>query len=442
MTIFEQIEFGHKLLETKKFQKTIDLSNKLCREIKETRMQEVDYLEVKFQILIMKVIAQGDIGNIHESIETAKKLISIAKSQKKLDNLGTAYYYLGFATWNNEEYQNAVVNFEKSIDNFTKHGDADKLGEAYFRISGFLISASVFDISTDYLLKSITCFEKSKNNYKKAECFDLLAHLYLENEEFNKSENYLSKSLMIFKEIKLPLEVSRVYSNIGYLNFLKKKYKKAIKYFHKSLEVSESVLDNASLEITYANLADAYLNSKNYNKAIHYFDLSKNIIEKQGGKETEIAKILWNTGIAHFGLKEFQNSINSYLHGIELIENTDNFALLSIMYEYLAYAYYIIRKYSESEDSYKNAIQLAHKLDNKERLADLYFKLANLYSRMKMFEKAISNYEIVKVTISDFENNHKIITSANKHIKQMQKYLKKRMNKSNSKWGFFKKNGL
>ncbi|HEX7413888.1 MAG TPA: SpoIIE family protein phosphatase [Bacteroidia bacterium] len=240
------------LMTKKKDNKVEELENSQKRlaysyETKDTSIIVFNLVEIG--------ILYGELHDTTKAMEYFRKAILFdekSKSRGKFQQV-TSYIYesIGAIYKNNNDFKNALVNYQKSLSKAEE--EKDKGGARRFLESiGYVYNKlSDYDKAIDYTLRSLKIAEEMKDKGMIAWAYVNLAEIYKNQRNYQKAKNYSEKALVLFKKQldvsnvrKLELLTSQIDSASGNGNDAYKHYKQYIilRDKLKGEEVSKAVI--------------------------------------------------------------------------------------------------------------------------------------------------------------------------------------------------------
>lgn len=190
---------------------------------------------------------------------------------------------------------NAIENYEKAYDLFSKNGDQDKCITSLNRIGNRTMDIGNVLSDTSYFFKAIKIYSKAfviantiHDNIKIINSYVNLADAYNILGVKTQNNSYFFHSLDYSLH---GLSLARESNNINYegLNFINigdsydklKLYSKAIHFYEAALQKYEQIGDKGWMQNTYSYLSKSYYSLKNYDRAIYYTKKSIDISKEQ-----------------------------------------------------------------------------------------------------------------------------------------------------------------
>jgi len=273
----------------------------------------------RFQLAIVKVLAEGDNLNMaeeilltstsedHSEFYYAESLLAMAdillrksfwsnsnnlidKAKEiftKLDNkigLAKCENLYGTSYGERGEVQLAKNHFLKGID-LLKNNVAGKL-EAELE-TAFAILENIcgnFDASKEHFYKALHTFEKLNEQKRIAELNHNIGMLYLESEEYEKAVNEFDKGIAV--AIKGNFKTILSISYLGKANALLylEDYNNTAEYCYKAMDIAINIEDKLTIADVYRVMGILERKLNHYNTSESYFQISLRLNEELGNK--------------------------------------------------------------------------------------------------------------------------------------------------------------
>lgn len=316
----------------------------------------------QFKVLI-------DISNIYArvNLDSSKAYANRAfELSEKIENDSLkikALMFLGHTSWERGSYNDAIENFEKSLEISTSIKDTTTIADAYNGLGIVYSKLGKLNTSIDYYFKTLNIYEKLNDSLGMAATLLNVAWDYRKLEEYQKSIKYNNQSLQIYSFLKDSLHIAMVNNNIaGSLNELGK-YKEALRFSEKS---------------------------KDYFLKLNY--------------ERYTAYPITNIAISNDSLHNYEIAKENYIKAIELHTVNREPYELAFLSNAFANLSYNLKDYNLAVLKGKEAIKYAKEIDAIEFIASSSKTLAKTYEKLNQLSK--SN-EYLKLYI---KHNDSVIT--------------------------------
>jgi CHAT domain-containing protein/uncharacterized protein HemY len=234
--------------------------------------------------------------------------------------------------FDNEDYTNAIFNYEKYIEIIKKQNGIKKLD--YITAIDYLgylhLLNGEYELSEFYLIKAKKYFRlRLKNQPGYASCLKHLGDLYYEIAQYKTAELYYLKALAIYtgsKEIE-DYNISICCQGLGLLYIALGDYKNAEHYLTKSLQVIEKIygVNDLNFGSILSNLASLYFLMEEYNTSIIYFTRSLEIkkSEKFINRVSYFDELI-GLGLNYYIIGDYKLAESSYNEALEIYKNSSS----------------------------------------------------------------------------------------------------------------------
>ena len=304
---------------------------------------------------------------------------------------------------------------------------------------GESIEATSIDMSLNYYHQALLAAQKIKNNHLVLSALNDIGVAYIESNKFDSAIIMFEKAILVANDLMDTLRVARITANIGNVHLHQQDRVMAIESYLKSARIWEKCKDQKGLPLLYANINQLLTDQKEYGKAIEYGDkailLSQRLgddfsmtnalinlsntfgstgqpekqiqllnqalpLAKKGESIEQIATIYFNIGDYFFRKKEYQHSLDNYLHCYSYSQHMDNQYHLCTTYAALAAVYF---KLGDNENALKNIVlaeELANKVGARADLKEIYQTRAEIERKAGNYKLA-ADYFTKRITVSD-----------------------------------------
>ncbi|WP_417201487.1 tetratricopeptide repeat-containing sensor histidine kinase [Bizionia sp.] len=299
-----------------------------------------------------KIKVFGDLGwyygniNIDSSFFFTKKGLELSIETKNQQGLGQSYNDLGIIFYRTSQYDDAIINYKKSL-NFRKSlNDSVGVAGLYSKIAITFQQMDVLDSALFYNKKATTIYEalkmdrfvdtnlsnaaniylnlqhypkaleiqlevlekrKKRNNVLElAESHVNIGNIYQKLLDFENCKKYYDIAEKLGEENNLIRLLSPLYNNYGNIYRSEGNIKEALKYYEKAYAIRKTLDDEHGIASVTGNLAVLYLEEGKINLASFYFYTS---IAK--AKKVKAKKIESNAYKSLAILKSYQKELDS-----------------------------------------------------------------------------------------------------------------------------------
>jgi tetratricopeptide (TPR) repeat protein len=213
--------------------------------------------------------------------------ILLGQTTDKIEK-ATFYHRLGLAKYNQGEYKEALVLYEKSlaIREQSLPSTHPDLAKSYGNIGGVYSKMGEHSKALSSHEKALTIRQQSlpPNHANLAKSYGNIGNVYSDMDEYSKALSYYEKALAI-KQQSLPPnhpDLASSYNNIGNVYYNMDEYSKALSYYEKDLAISQKSLppNHPDLALSYNGIGSVYENMRDYSEARSFYKCAVDIAQQ------------------------------------------------------------------------------------------------------------------------------------------------------------------
>ncbi len=163
---------------------------------------------------------------------------------------------------------------------------------------------------------------------------------------------YLHRALQKGKEEKDSYSKAIVLNNLGFIYEAKGEFNKALKYYQESFEIISEFHNLSRLATLHNNMGSVYVKKKEFKKAHEHLQKALNINIQINSIRGQIYSLL-ELGDFFENLEIYQNVIKNCNKALTLLDNVNDMALTSEVYEKLYRSYQNLHRYDSALYFYK-----------------------------------------------------------------------------------------
>lgn len=344
--------------KTGKFQEAIDAALPLLEKSNGIQRSELS-----------KIIGESYF-NLNEFENAIPYLLDYKGKKGKWNN--TDYYLLGYAYYQQQDYEEALIWFTKIID-----GNNAVSQNAYYHLAECYLK-------TDRKQEALNAFRNAKqmdfNQEIKKDAWLNYAKLSYEiGNPYNSVAEVIQEYLSAYPD---DIDQSEVRDYLISAYLMANDYQGALEYLK-----NESTDDND----TYHKVAFLYgsqlFKEQQYSKAIENFNLS---IENASNSVYQARSIFWKSE-SFYRLKKYEEALSGFQKFLELPEAKETLEYSMVLY-HLAYSFFQLKDYNQAGGHFNEYISVAN---DKKLLNDSYLRLGDCFFALSSYFKAIPAYEKV-----------------------------------------------
>lgn len=251
--------------------------------------------------------------------------------------------------------------------------------------------------------KSAAIFKKSGNNQLLGKSYNNLGRAF---SQIGKSEEALANyllSLDISKEINDSLSLSKIYKNIGALYEEQRDFDNAMHFYNRSFEIAKLKNNLSIMADCQNNMGIIYEQKKDYTKALELYSNALKIY-KINADEQRISMVFNNLAIVYKYLKNYPEAIKNYNAALALSEKLGDKFMLAANQTNLGNVYALIGDYKKSLALCLLANKNAKDIDAKGVIIESYDGISTAYEKLHQFSEALKYRKLHEIEKESFIN--------------------------------------
>ncbi|CAF1189139.1 unnamed protein product [Adineta ricciae] len=260
--------------------------------------------------------------------DKAEELYRLLLEQAFSNNQLALYYnQLGYVKDNQEDYENALIYYVKSLEMWQKITPTNKqelaitygnIGRLYCNLEdypkAFLFNEKSLEIRKDILASDHPELASSYNN---------IGMVYQRTGDYRKALEYFEKALEIWQKSppsNYPM-LATSYSNIGSTYENLGDFTKAYSFFQKGLDIKKKTLpaNHPDLAISYDNIGLLYQKMGEYSKALSSLNRAVEIYQKSLSADSSLLATTYNNiGLTYQKLNDFSKALSFHQKALEI----------------------------------------------------------------------------------------------------------------------------
>ncbi|MFQ6084023.1 MAG: tetratricopeptide repeat protein [Candidatus Aminicenantia bacterium] len=391
-----------KLIQTKQFNKAILEGKKIIEE---------DYtFYLAYEVLVQ---ASQKTNTLDELIGYFLNLV-----KENPSNL-YAYYGIGLAYKEKNDYPKAVKSFKKCIELGAEFSEVykelaycyQKKEELtniinylkkliklepenpylYFGLGYGYLNLSEYHQARKYLEQALALFKKIANRKEVGKCLRQIGRVYWFFNNLFKALEYCEQALIIAEEIKDKEEEGIILNNIGNIYWMLGNYPKALKYFEQALIIAEKIGDKNLREKNIRTVGNVYWSLGNYPKALEYYKQAL-ILAQEIKDKAEEGKCLVAIAVIYWHLGNYSKSFEYYNHGLTVSKEMEDKRNEGLILRNIGLIYSSQGDYLKALEYYEQSLDIARESKYKWLQISCLNSIGIFYSRLGDYEKALKNY--------------------------------------------------
>ncbi|WP_315169204.1 helix-turn-helix transcriptional regulator [Metaclostridioides mangenotii] len=352
--------------------------------------------------LILKIEIYINKGKLAEAEETIGKTLDICKKYDLVENYGRCSFLLANIRLKQEQYDLAVVNFEKALYFFIRKNDKINIFNCYLNIGMVYMKQNLYGVAITHFNFAEELIAENKfddyNTYK--DLYSKMAICYIKTNKPNKSLFYVDKVNELDCRNGVDSEVDLLVLKANNLFKLGKLEESKI-LFNKALKLLEGDNDKNILADVYLNISDVYTHLGNVDKVIEYSQRAYDIKTDSGGDH--MMEGLFKIISAYIQKSDYTLAKKYCKIALAAsIKNKDKISEYKVLKKYSD----ICREQGESNLSVEyltKSIDIVSSLGDRKVLAGMYIDMGKIYSNiskdreLEYYQKGLDMYKDLEI---------------------------------------------
>ncbi|MGH2330452.1 tetratricopeptide repeat protein [Thermoanaerobacter mathranii] len=317
--------------------------------------------------------------NTLEDLNELKEIFEIADEYKLKKVTALGYIKIGDVMYNNQNFQEAFINYHKPLDILLLNNIKDQLPYVYNMLGASKAGLLEFSEATMYFQKALEHAEemndieiKIKASYNNALCYRCISKPAV-------SIDYIEKCLSV-------LDKEKDFEHYVYAKSIEANCYRDMKEYDRALEIfkglGEEIKDNDNplLGFLYTNIGEIYMEKNDFEKSLEYFNEAERI--RRVKDKNLLSHTLIEKANLYIKMSLYKEALSSLEKGLEISYRNKDM-------EYIVKGSYLLA------EVYK-------KLGNKQAIIETYKRLANILQNMGSKKETLKTYiELALLYIED-----------------------------------------
>jgi serine phosphatase RsbU (regulator of sigma subunit)/uncharacterized protein HemY len=330
-----------------------------------------------------------------KSVRSAKKALTLIKNSKKDSLLPKAYYLLGYAHYNQNNFDSALEYFTQSVEYSRKLEQKSRHALAINRLGNTYQLMGSYDKALNHYQQALKINKEQENKKEIARSLTNIGSVYRTFGKYEKAIQFHLKALSLFEKTKAKDGVAWTSLNIARLFKLNEAYDKALEYLNKSMELYQSIAEETGVQtgitLCLKEYGLIYVKSGDLDKALKY---SRKALKRneQNNNKYGIANSYANVGRIYYKKAEYTKSLEYLQKALELKYSLGDKVEVPSLLRKIGENYLKLENYEKAKEFVEKSLQQAKKEQLKEEQKESYRTLASIYQKQNKPAKALNNY--------------------------------------------------
>lgn len=243
----------------------------------------------------------------------ANAAIDMAKKINYLNGVSEGYRKIAVANYYQNNYDKAIVYYQKAIETDEKTGYTPGLAACYNNLGLIFETKADYSQALHYFYKALELNEKDDNQHGISSSLSNIGLVYDGMGKYDEALDVHSRAYKIAKAGNDLENLAGACVNIGLVHEVKGNHQKAIEFQLEALKLYEKLKIDQLIATCYTNIAINYELLNENNKAFEFYRRALSINTKINNKEGLIS--------SYFNLGEFYKKLKEYKKSIKVLDS-------------------------------------------------------------------------------------------------------------------------
>lgn len=330
--------------------------------------------------------------------------LKITIEQKNKSEEAYCYNYIGQASYNQLDYDRALVSYSKAVKIYDSLNEKSSLPPIYGSMGYCYQSKGDFVQSMQYLKKQQALAVEIKNSAEEASALGSLSFQYVITGDLKLSGDAADSCLAIYKRLNNNWQLGNAYITKGNVENKLAAYANAVQYYSLADSLFQAEKDDLGRSTAQNNIGNVYFFQANYDKALDYFFESEIFLAKlkYANESALLAKL--NIGEVYYHKKDYKKAETYLMQGYTLAKERKAGRMLTSANLLLGKLYFDLKDYAKSETYLLQSFESSLKTNETGNLTEGSLFLSRLYNAKNDAIKA-RQYLNTSIAIAEKSNN-------------------------------------
>ncbi|WP_461589320.1 tetratricopeptide repeat protein [Winogradskyella sp.] len=251
--------------------------------------QEQDSTKVDLSLELIEELC--NIKEYKKALQYINQTAKLSETLNYIKGLAETTYYRGLVYSSNNDYYNAIDNYNRSRSYYLQISDTLGVAKVSNSIGLIEIRRGNYSVGLENSLSAIDIFEERDLVDELISAYNNLAEAYFKTNQIDKAIDFNFKALLIRRQIDDTDGIISSTKNIADLYGLRKEHRKSIEYYEKVLRLLDPEKDRAIRGEILPKLGTQYLAFREYEKAAQFLVEGLKYNRKAGNDEVVMSAL-------------------------------------------------------------------------------------------------------------------------------------------------------
>lgn len=321
------------------------------------------------------------------ALKNYNKSLSLAKSLNNKQLIAQAFSWIGSLFRIQSDFKNAELNLNEAITYAKEINDDARIVYCLRNLGEVNRVQQKNAEAISYFNQALVIAEKINDQHQQAYIYGAIGEVYRQQSDFANALKNLNASTKKALSVNNKNLASNNYYSIGEIYLSESNYNKSLEFLKQSLTLAKELKDNIRIADCYAAMGDVYRHQGDAENAEDYYKRSLSI-------STQISYL--NTkSYAYFTLgmlkkTDGQNDLamEYFNRSLGIAKDINDYWRISDCMNMMGDIYTSRLNYKKAEESLLEALKICREIDNKATETTVLTSLSDLYFKKKEYDKA------------------------------------------------------
>jgi CHAT domain-containing protein/Tfp pilus assembly protein PilF len=324
----------------------------------------------------------GALKAYHQSLPIWEEIGNQNGLAATLNNIALIYFE------NLEQYQKAIIYFEKELDVLQNMGDKIEEAETLSDLALVYEDLGQYKQALSYYEKELVILRELGEREDEGIRLNKIGTIHHQLGQYSQALEVLQQAVKIAQESGDRQREGTRLSNIGIIYSSLGQYKTALGYYEQARVIAVEIADLDALGNRLNNIGAVYEATGEYKKALAYFQEALDLHQETENQE-QIAVTYNNIGAIHKNLGQYSTALEYYLQALEISKIIEDPNLQASVYNNIGTVYDSLGQYSQAQEYLEQALEIRQQIDDPAGQAVTLSNLASIYRYRGQFARAL-----------------------------------------------------
>ncbi len=312
-----------------------------------------------------------NMGQTQEAILQYDTSIQIRQQINDLNGLSSTYNNLGILYQNMGNFNSAIESYEKSLEIKKKLAiDKDQLANSYINFGQTYFSLGFYEQAIENYYTALNLYEETNNQWGIAATYNNIGIVFQEQRNWTQAIEFYDSSLVLALQSKSRDLLPRLYMNLGDVYQKLGDNERNIAFLKKGLEIEKADGNLEGIADMYTNLGISLADQGEYHAALDYLRQAGDIYSTTSSEFNQ-ANIDIEIGRTFLLSKDYPTALNYLNKGLVVAQSSGYLPLESAALKNLSELYHKLNRFKEAYAAITSYNIIKDSLDRNQRTTEI-----------------------------------------------------------------------